>query len=87
MAVIQNGVERDAALRELERLWRFLQKVESRSPEHGSTKASIHKMMARIHEELMEYEARQELVPAQANGKANNEQRGESAVETASFSE
>jgi hypothetical protein len=87
MAVIQNGSERDAALMELQRLWRFLQEVESRSPEHGSTKASIHKMMARIHEELMEYEAGRELVAARTNGKVNNEQRVESAVDTATLSE
>ncbi len=67
MAVIQNDNERDAALQELDRLWKFLQQVESRNPEHGSTKASIHKMMARIHEELMEYEAQRELETAQAN--------------------
>jgi phosphoribosyl-ATP pyrophosphohydrolase len=87
MAVIQNGDERDGALKELERLWSFLHEVERRSPEHSSTKASIHKMMARIHEELMEYEAGRELVAARTNGKVNNEQRGETAVETASFSE
>jgi hypothetical protein len=87
MAVIRNGDERDGALRELERLWSFLQDVERRSPEHGSTKASVHKMMARIHEELMEYEAQREFEAAQAIGKASGEQRVESAVDTATISE
>ena len=87
MAVIQNGDERDAALKELERLWSFLHEVESRNPEHGSTKVSIHKMMARIHEELMQYEAQREFDAAQADGKANGEQSVESTVDTAVISE
>jgi hypothetical protein len=70
MAVIQNRGERDGALRELEYLWKFLYEVEGANPEDGMTKAGIHKMMARIHEELMEYEARQELETARAAGKA-----------------
>jgi hypothetical protein len=87
MAVIQNGDERDAALKELERLWSFLQEVGSRSPEHGSTKASIHKMMARIHEELMEYEARRELEVARATRKAGDERPVGPAVDTATILE
>jgi hypothetical protein len=70
MAVIQDHGERDGALRELEYLWGFLQEVERTNPEDGLTKAGIHKMMARIHEELMEYEGRQELGTAQACAKA-----------------
>jgi hypothetical protein len=87
MAVIQNGDERDAALRELERLWSFLQEVGSRSPDHGSTKASIHKMMARIHEELMEYEARREYDVARANRKTGEEQPVETVLDIATISE
>jgi hypothetical protein len=67
MAVIQNRGERDGAIRELDYLWKFLQKVERTNPADGLTKAGIHKMMARIHEELMEYEGRQEFDAAQAS--------------------
>ena len=87
MAVIVNDAERDAALKELERLWSFLHEVETRSPKHGSTKAGIHKMMARIHEELMRYEARRDFPVPQANGKAHSEQHVEATVDTAAISE
>jgi hypothetical protein len=87
MAVIQNSEDRDAALSELERLWSFLQGVDSRSPGHGSTKASIHKMMARIHEELMEYEARREYEEARASRTASNGQPVGSPVDTALIAE
>jgi hypothetical protein len=82
MAVIQNDTERSAALSELEYLWNFLRQVENRNPEHGSTKAGIHKMMARIHEELMEYEARREFEAAQVNGVTGHEEAVQSAAGT-----
>jgi hypothetical protein len=81
--VIRNADERDSALRELKYLWNFLREVEDSDPEDSLTKVGIHKMMARIHEELMDYEARRELEMARASAKTTSEERVEAPAETA----